>query len=96
MARAPAQPAPITMPMRGDLVLRLDDGVGLLAGLLVHAQLLGVVAERVHQAGGRRDRIPGGDGDAAEDSAHRAGLVAGDENLAGRLVRASARGRGRA
>ena len=59
----------------------------LLAGLRVHAQLFGVFAERVHQAGGRRDRIPGRDGHAAEDRAQRRRRVAVDEHLAGGLVR---------
>ena len=70
IARAPAQPAPTTMPMRGDLVLGLDDRERRLAGLLVHAVLPHVADERLGQRRRRRDRIPGDDRDAGEHAAH--------------------------
>ena len=71
---------------RGDLVLGLDDGEARLAGLLVDAVLAQVVDQRLAQRRRRRDRIPGDDGDAGEETAERGGGVALDEHLPRRLV----------
>src|SRR5262249_32439506 len=70
----------------GDLILGLNDGVGGLLRRGVHAQRLGILAKRIHQAGGWGDGIPGGDGEAAIDGAQCSGGVAGDEDLAGGFV----------
>src|SRR5215469_8611689 len=70
----------------GDLVFRLDDGELVLLRLRINAQVLAMRAEGFGKRGGRRDRVPGGDGRAAIDAAERRGIVAADEDAVAHLV----------
>ena len=69
IARAPAQPAPITIPIDAISSSACTIGVRRLAGRLVLPVLLHVADQRLGQRRGRRDRIPGADGDAGHHAA---------------------------
>jgi hypothetical protein len=81
MERAPAQPAPRTMPTGGELVFGLHDcEAGLAVGFDTVA--LHEVDEVLDDRRGRGDGIPGDDGDAGEHGAHGGCGVAVDDDLA--------------
>jgi hypothetical protein len=84
-ARAPFQPAPITMPM-GQLVLGLHDGIVVLTGGGVNAELGAVLLERLGNRGRRGDRVPGGHRGAAIHQAQSRGAVAVGKNLVTHVV----------
>ncbi len=67
---------------RGQLVFGLHHGVRRLAGFFVDAEALQVADHGFHQRRGRRDGIPGDDGDAGEYAAQRRGGIAFDDDLA--------------
>src|SRR6202044_3440333 len=65
----------------GELVLRLDNGETGFA-IFLYAVGLHVFDEVFDNAGRRRDRVPGDDGDAGEHRAHGGGRVAVNNDLA--------------
>ena len=67
-------------PDRRQLVLGLHDAVVVLAGLGILAVLRAELLERVHHAGGRRDRVPGRHRRAGVDAAERGRRVAVDQD----------------
>ena len=73
---------------RGELVLRLDDGVAVLAGCGIHPVFLAVVNECFRERGGGCDRVPRANGGAAVDRAECGGTVAIHEDAVSDRVRA--------
>ena len=82
IARAPAQPAPKTMPGSGQLVLGLHDRDVALAALRVDAVAVAVLNEVFAERRRWRDRIPGGDRAAAHHAAERRGAISLHEHQA--------------
>ncbi len=68
MARAPAQPAPITMPSAASSSSAWMTAEGGLPVRVARGTCGQVFVQRLGQAGGGRDRVPGGKGDAAPDA----------------------------
>jgi hypothetical protein len=71
----------------GDLVLRLHDGIAVLAGVRIDTELAAVALEGFGHRGRRRDRVPGGDGRAAVHAAEGGRAVAVDEDALAHAVR---------
>ena len=76
---------------RGDLVLRLDDRVVLLARRLVDAEARAVALERFGERGRGRDRIPGANRRPAIDRAEPGGEIAFDQDAVADRVAARTR-----
>ena len=81
IARAPAQPAPTTMPIAAISSSACTIANVALPVVLVHAVLPHVADERFGQRRRRRDRIPRDDRDAGQHAADRRGGVALDQDL---------------
>ena len=85
-ARAPFQPAPITMPIEASSSSAWTMAYFVLLGVGIDAQLGAIAREGVGERGGGRDRIPGADRGAAIDRAQRGGRIAFDEDAVADLV----------
>src|SRR5215203_7232317 len=70
-----------------DLVLGLDDGVALPAGLRIGAEAAAMLREGLGHRGRGRDRVPGADGRAAIDRAEAGRVVALEEDAVADRVR---------
>ena len=85
-ARAPFQPAPITMPMEASSSSAWMMANLCLLGFGIDAHLGAMAGKRIRQRRRRRDRIPGADCGAAIDRAERRRRIALDEDAVADLA----------